>query len=158
MLDEYGFFRGAELDEGALPALYHFVYCSRAADGVDDAEVGRIVESAQRHNLARGITGVLVFGSGIFFQWIEGPAAEMQNLIASLHGDSRHHDIVTLSQSEEERERLYPNWDMEKVEAEDIRLVLQDALESTEDKDNIAALTRILQQLDSGRLNSLGRV
>ncbi|GJE17288.1 BLUF domain-containing protein [Methylobacterium marchantiae] len=157
MLDEYGFLRGAELDDDALPALYHFVYCSRAADGVDDAEVGRIVESAQRHNLARGITGVLVFGSGIFFQWIEGPAAQMQNLIASLHDDSRHHDIVTLSQSEEERERLYPNWDMEKVEAEDIRLVLQDALESTDDKDNVAALTRIIQQLDSGPIHSLGR-
>ncbi|GJD37632.1 BLUF domain-containing protein [Methylobacterium bullatum] len=157
MLDEYGFLRGAESDEGALPALYHFVYCSRAADGVDDAEVGRIVESAKRHNLARGITGVLVFGSGIFFQWIEGPAAQMQNLIASLHHDSRHHDIVTLSQSEEERERLYPNWDMEKVEAEDIRLVLQDALESTDDKDNVAALTRIIQHLDSGAIRSLGQ-
>ncbi|MGU3362901.1 BLUF domain-containing protein [Methylobacterium sp. M6A4_1b] len=157
MLDEYGFLRGAELDEGASTALYHFVYCSRAADGVDDAEVGRIVESAQRHNLARGITGVLVFGSGIFFQWIEGPAAQMQGLIASLHGDPRHHDIVTLSQSEEDRERLYPNWDMERVESEDIRLVLQDALESTEDKDNVAALTRILKHLDSGPLNSLGR-
>lgn len=157
MFDEYGFPRGADLDEAALPALYHFVYCSRAADGVDDAEVGRIVEAAQRHNLARGITGVLVFGSGVFFQWIEGPAAEIQTLIASLHGDSRHYDIVSLSQSEEKRERLYPNWDMEKVEAEDIRLVLQDALENAADDNNVAALTRILKHLDSGLLNSLGR-
>ena len=78
-------------------------------------------------------------------------------MIASLHGDARHYDIVALSQSEEERERLYPNWDMEKVEAEDIRLVLEDALESAEDKNNIAALTRILKQLDSGPLNSFGR-
>ncbi len=157
MFDEYGFPRGAELDEAALPALYHFVYCSRAADGVDDAEVGRIVETARRHNPARGITGVLVFGSGVFFQWIEGPAAQIQKLIASLHGDSRHYDIVSLSQSEEERERLYPNWDMEKVEPQDIRLVLQEALESAEDINNVAALTRILKQLDSGPLDSLGR-
>ena len=158
MLDEYGFLRSVEVTEDALPALYHFVYCSRATDGVDDAEVGRIVESAQRNNLARGITGVLVFGSGVFFQWIEGPAAEIQKLIASLHGDSRHYDIVSLSQSEEERERLYPNWDMEKVEADDIRLVLQDALESAEDQNNVAALTRILKHLDSGSLTSLGRI
>ncbi|WP_375453422.1 BLUF domain-containing protein [uncultured Methylobacterium sp.] len=157
MFDEYGFFRGAQLDEAGLPALYHFVYCSRAADGVDDAEVGRIVESAQRYNPAHGITGVLVFGSGVFFQWIEGPPARVKKLIASLHGDPRHYDIVSLDQSEEQRERLYPNWDMERVEAEDIRLVLQDALESTEDKNNVAALTRILKQLDSGPLDSLGR-
>ena len=124
---------------------------------MDDAEVGRIVESAQRNNLARGITGVLVFGSGVFFQWIEGPAAQIQKLIASLHGDPRHYDIVSLSQSEEERERLYPNWEMERVEAEDIRAVLQDALESAEDENNVAALKRILDHLASGPLNSLGR-
>lgn len=157
MSDEPGFPRGAELDEAGLPTLYHFVYCSRAADGVDDAEVGRIVELAQRHNHAYGITGVLVFGSGVFFQWIEGPAAQMQKLIASLHGDQRHYDIVSLSQSEEERERLYPDWDMERVEAEDIRLVLQDALESAEDINNVAALTRIAKHLDTGTLASLGR-
>ena len=156
MFDEFGLPRGAELDDAA-PALYHFVYCSRAADGLDDAEVGRIVEAAQRHNLARGITGVLVFGSGVFFQWIEGPAAQIQKLIGSLHGDPRHCDIVSLSQGEEERERLYPNWEMEKVEAEDIRAVLQDALESAEDENNVAALKRILGQFASGPLDSLGR-
>jgi hypothetical protein len=46
---------------------------------------------------------------------------------------------------------------MEKVEAEDIRLVLQDALETAEDKNNRVALTRILEQLDSGALDPLGR-
>ena len=156
MFDEPGFPRDPEFDGAAL-ALYHFVYCSRAADGVDDAEVGRIVEAAQRKNLARGITGILVFGSGVFFQWIEGPAAQIQKLIASLHGDSRHYDIVSLSQSEEERERVYPNWEMEKVEAEDIRAVLQDALASAEDKNNVATLNRILTHISSGPMDSLGR-
>ena len=156
MFDEFGFPRDAELDDAA-PALYSFVYCSRAAEGVDDVEFGRIVESAKRHNLARGITGMLVFGSGVFFQWIEGPAAEIQKLIASLHSDSRHYDIVSLSHSEEERERLYPNWEMERVEAEDIRAVLQDAIENAEDENNVAALKRILEHLASGPLASLGR-
>jgi len=157
MFDEFGIPRGAELDDTALPPLYHYVYCSRAADSVDDAEVNRIVESAQRNNLARGITGVLVYGSGVFFQWVEGPAAQIQKLIANLHRDPRHYDIVSLSQSEEERERLYPNWEMEKVEAEDIRVVLQDALESAEDENNISALRRIIEHFASGPLNSLGR-
>ena len=153
MFDEIGFPRGAKSDDAGLPALYHFVYCSRAADGVDDLEVGRIVESAQRHNLARGITGMLTFGGGVFFQWIEGPAVEVKKLIASLHGDSRHFDIVALEQSEEKRERLYPNWGMEKVEADDIRAVLEDALESAEDETNVATLKLILDQLASGALD-----
>ena len=153
MFDEIGFPLSAESDDDALPTLYHFVYCSRAANGVDDLEVGRIVESAQRHNRARGITGILSFGSGVFFQWIEGPAAEVQKLIASLHGDPRHYDIVSLEQSEEKRERLYPNWLMEKVEAEDILAVLDDALESAEDANNVATLKRIIKHLASGALN-----
>ena len=157
MFDEYGFSRDGEgAGDSDLSMLYHFVYCSRAADGVDDAEVDRIVEAAQRSNQARGITGVLVFGSGIFFQWIEGPATQIKDLIARLHHDPRHHDIVSLSQSEEERERLYPNWTMERVEAEDIRAVLQDALDSAEDKNNATALERILGHLGSQPLLSLG--
>jgi hypothetical protein len=77
--------------------------------------------------------------------------------MASLHGDPRHYDIVSLDQSEEKRERLYPNWQMERVGADDIREVLQDALESAEDENNIAALKRILDHLATRSLDSLGR-
>jgi hypothetical protein len=150
MFDEFGFPRGADLDVAA-PSLYTFVYCSRAAEGVDDAEVGRIVELAQCRNLARGITGVLAFGNGVFFQLIEGPAAEIRKLIATLHCDPRHYDVVSLDWSEERRERLYPNWEMERVTADDIRMVLNDALESSENEHDVAALRRILEHLASGR-------
>ncbi|WP_082358676.1 BLUF domain-containing protein [Bosea sp. AAP35] len=154
MFDEYGLQRVVELDDAPLPTLCHFVYCSRAADGVDGAEVDRIVEAAKRSNRACGITGVLVFGAGVFFQWIEGPPAQIEHLIASLHSDPRHYDIVSLSQSEEKRERLYPNWEMERVEADDIRVVLKDALDSVEDENNAAALKRILDHFDSRPLLS----
>jgi Sensors of blue-light using FAD len=56
-----------------VAALYNVVYCSRATEGVDDAEVERIIATARRCNAQHGITGMLVFGSGIFFQWLEGP-------------------------------------------------------------------------------------
>ncbi len=156
MFDEPGFPSDPDLEPEAT-TLQTFVYCSRAAAGVDDIEVGRIVEFSQRRNVARGITGVLVFGSGVFFQWVEGPPAEVEKLITSLHGDARHNDVVALDLSVERRERLYPGWEMELVEAEDIRAVLHDALESADDASNVAALNRILQHLDAGPLASLGR-
>jgi hypothetical protein len=156
MFDEYGFIRDADFDY-AGPTLETFVYCSRAAEGVDDAEVDRMVEWSKRRNLARDITGVLVFGSGVFFQWIEGPPAQVKDLIASLHGDPRHYDIVSLDRSVDQRERLYPNWQMELVGADDILAVLQDALKAAEDENNIAALRRILAQVASGPLDTLGR-
>jgi hypothetical protein len=156
MFDEYGFPRDADL-EYAGSTLEMFVYCSRAAEGVDDAEVDRMVKLSQRRNVTRDITGVLVFGSGVFFQWIEGPPAQVKDLIASLHGDPRHYDIVPLDRSVERRERLYPNWQMELVGADDILTVLQDALEAAEDENNIAALKRILAHVSSGPLDTLGR-
>jgi hypothetical protein len=81
----------------------------------------------------------------------------VENLIASLHGDPRHYDIVPLDRSVEKRDRLYPNWEMERVGPADIRAVLEEALESAEDETNIATLRRILQHLDLGPLDTLGR-
>lgn len=156
MFDEPGFPSAPDL-EFAATTLQTFVYCSRAAGGVDDAEVGRIVEFSQRRNVARNITGVLVFGSGVFFQWIEGPPAEVEKLIANLHGDARHTDVVPLDLSVEKRERLYPGWEMELVEPDDLRSVLHEALECAEDENNVAALNRILLHLDAQPLDSLGR-
>jgi len=155
MFDEPGFPRDADLDHSGM-ALETFVYCSRASDGVDDVEVDRIIQFSQRSNAARGITGMLVFGSGVFFQWVEGPPSEVKSLIASIEVVSRHHDIVELDRSVDQRERLYPAWEMERVEADDIRIVLQDALESATDESSVAALTRILAHLGSAPLSSLG--
>jgi Sensors of blue-light using FAD len=157
MFDEFGFPNDDADDELAALMLETFVYCSRAADTVDAAEVRRLIEFSQSRNVARGITGVLVFGSGVFFQWIEGPPAEVQSLIVNLHNDTRHYDIVTLDQSVEKRERLYPHWEMEQVEADDIREVLHEALASTEDESNISTLKRMLAHLGSGPSPSLGR-
>ncbi len=156
MFDEPGFRDHDDLDPGEI-TLETFVYCSLAADGVDAAEVSRLVDFSQRRNVSRGITGVLVFGSGVFFQWVEGPPAAVQRLIANLQSDSRHHDIVTLDRSVDKRERLYPHWEMEQVEPGDIREVLENALETTEDENSVAALQRILGHLTSGQLSAIGR-
>lgn len=156
MFDEPNFSEDDYPDVFAI-TLETFVYCSRAADGVDEAEVKCIIEFSQSRSVARSITGVLVFGSGVFFQWVEGPPAAVQGLISNLHNDERHHDIVTLDRSVEKRERIYPHWEMEHVEADDIRSVLEEALESATDDGSVAALTRILEQLALGPLPSLGR-
>jgi hypothetical protein len=140
-----------------LPLLYNIVYCSTATAGVDAAAVDDIISYARRNNPAHGITGLLVFGSGVFFQWLEGPRDNVRQLYANLRKDPRHDAIVLLSEDEEIRERLFPNWDMELVDAPQIRDVLQDALDSAEDGGNAQALRRMLEQLDAGDLRALGR-
>lgn len=138
-----------------LPNLYNLVYCSRAAVEVDDATVARIIATSQRRNPAWGITGLLVFGSGIFFQWLEGPREQVLQLMALLKTDSRHEQMVPLSESEEVRERMFPDWAMELVTADHIREVLVDALESATDAGHAEVLTRLLAQIDAGPLEDL---
>ncbi len=135
--------------------LYNVVYCSRAAASVDDAAVDRIIETSRRRNPERHITGLLVFGSGIFFQWLEGPREHVTQLMATLKTDPRHEDVVSLSESEEMRERLFSDWDMERVSPDDIRDVLEDALGTAEDAHHAEALTLLLEHLDSGQLSGL---
>jgi len=137
------------------PRLYNLVYCSRATADVGDAEVASIIAAARRHNPAWGITGLLVFGSGIFFQWLEGPRDEVMKLMALLKTDPRHADVVPLSESEEVRERMFPDWDMELVTADHIRDVLVDALGNTSDARHTEVLSRLLLQLDAGPLGDL---
>jgi hypothetical protein len=93
-----------------------------------------------------GITGLLVFGSGVFFQWIEGPKAEVLGLMKLIEADPRHETVVVLSTSEEVRERVFPTWDMELVGTQDIQEVLKDALETAEDKKSVDALELLLAQ------------
>lgn len=135
--------------------LYSLAYCSRASDGVDKLEVERIVARAQRHNASQHITGMLVFGAGLFFQWLEGPRHAVHQLMARLQGDGRHHGIVVLSEAEEVRERMFPVWDMEWVVGEDIRVVLEDALTAAQEPQQTQALALLLRELDTGQLSGL---
>jgi hypothetical protein len=127
--------------------LYQTVYCSLASEGVDEHTVARIVEQAHAANPGLGITGMLVFGDGVFFQWIEGPRDHIVPLMDRIRADPRHRQVVTLSESEEVRERLFPDWDMELVTSGEIREVLLDAMATAQDKKNVETLRLTLMRL-----------
>ena len=128
--------------------LFNLVYCSQVSDGIDQTEVDAIVATARRFNPALGITGVLVFGSGVFFQWIEGPKTNVLELVKRIDADSRHKQMTILSSDEEIRERIFPTWDMELVGAEDIRDVLEDALHTAQESKNVDALKGLIKSLE----------
>jgi hypothetical protein len=64
--------------------------------------------------------------------------------------------VVQLSESEEQRDRLFPDWSMELVSADHIRDVLADALDSATDEQSVQALGAMLENLDSGALSAIG--
>ena len=54
-------------DEGQSgQSIHNIVYCSQAAEHVDKEALEKIIATARHHNPIYGITGLLVFGSGIF--------------------------------------------------------------------------------------------
>jgi len=63
--------------------------------------------------------------------------------------------VVELTTGEEVRERMFPNWDMELVSAQDIRDVLSDAKQSADDSRRQQTLQRLIEELDSGKLVDL---
>ena len=127
--------------------LFNLVYASTLTDGVSSADVDDIINASHRNNSVVGITGILVLGSGVFFQWIEGPKEQVMSLVKLIETDRRHELMTVLSTDEEIRERIFPAWDMELVDADHIQEVLQDALETAIDDRSVAALQLLLQKV-----------
>ncbi len=140
-------------DEGqSTQSIHHIVYCSQAAQHMDKEALEKIISTAKRHNPRFGITGLLVFGGGIFFQWLEGPRDNVTSLFKIISAAPRHFDVVLLTKEDEFRERLFPNWDMELVAAEDISAVLEDAMHEASDPQQKNTLSQMLQELNKSPL------
>jgi len=138
--------------EGSETLLHNIVYCSRAAPGVTDADVQAIIATARRYNPAHGVTGLLVYGGDIFFQWLEGPKESIVGLMHKIRHDKRHNTVVELAVNEEVRERMFPTWDMELVQPDDIREVLQDALRDAKAAVHAKALRELMQMVEEADL------
>jgi hypothetical protein len=140
-------------DEGQSgQSIHNIVYCSQAAQHMDKEGLEKIIATAKHHNPIFGITGLLVFGSGIFFQWLEGPRDNVTSLFEIISADPRHSNVVLLTKEDEFRERLFPNWDMELVAAEDISAVLEDAMHDASDPKQKNTLANMLQELNKSSL------
>jgi hypothetical protein len=140
-------------DEGQSgQSIHNIVYCSQAVDDMGEEALDKIIATARYHNPKFGITGLLVFGSGVFFQWLEGPRDNVTSLFKIISSDPRHTNVVLLTKEDEFRERLFPNWDMELVATEDISVVLEDAMHDASDPKQKKALSNMLQELNRSAL------
>jgi hypothetical protein len=140
-------------DEGQTgQSIHNIVYCSQAVHDMSKEALEKIIATARNHNPKFGITGLLVFGSGIFFQWLEGPRDNVTSLFKIISSDPRHSNVVLLTKEDEFRERLFPNWDMELVAAEDIVVVLEDAMHDASDPMQKKTLFNMLQELNKSAL------
>ncbi|MFV0681604.1 BLUF domain-containing protein [Ottowia sp.] len=90
--------------------LVRLLYASRATDS-HAAAIQDILGTARQHNQAQGITGILVYGGGVFMQAIEGGRQAISDLYGTIQRDPRHKDVVLLHY-EEIVERRFGAWTM----------------------------------------------
>ena len=94
--------------------MRQFVYISTAAHGVSNEDVANILESSQRNNPDRGITGFLIFNGRNFLQLVEGPEESLFSLMNQLARDSRHSGIARIEDVSIEK-RACEDWAMTRL-------------------------------------------
>ena len=93
------------------PWLSTLTYRSKATGPMSELELYRLARAAQIRNRAEGITGLVIYDQGNFFQWLEGPAESLGRVWSSVRRDPRHTSIEIMG-SQRTPMRFFGDWDM----------------------------------------------
>lgn len=91
--------------------LVHLIYCSTATRSMSNEDLLALLGEARTRNDELGVTGMLLYENGGFFQVIEGEAAVIDRLYAMIDADERHHDLVKIIHEPIAR-RVFADWTM----------------------------------------------
>ena len=96
--------------------LCQFIYISRITSiGLTGAStLNDIAKTSIRNNKDHNITGILCYGNGYFFQYIEGTEQALTNLKNQLLMDNRHKDLQMLDFSEIDTRR-FQGWSLRSI-------------------------------------------
>lgn len=91
--------------------LHRLIYASRLSPQVDHHQIREILAVSQRNNAARHISGLLLFNSGFFLQWLEGGRPQISERFARIAQDTRHMNVELIS-LDTVASRQFFNWNM----------------------------------------------
>ena len=94
-----------------MPDLMHCIYASAATRHFETAELTALLQVARKHNDGAGLTGILLYTEGSFFQVLEGVPDAVNALYARIEQDKRH-DQVTKILAEAIPSRSFADWTM----------------------------------------------
>lgn len=94
-----------------MPPLSTIVYVSSAAPAQTEEALEELLFDARRFNQGVGVTGVLLYHGGDFFQYLEGPEDGVDQVYDRILGATRHRLIVRLFQGAI-AQRQFPAWVM----------------------------------------------
>ena len=128
------------------------LYVSRSKGPQTTTVTRSILEQAQSHNAAQGITGVLCQGQGLFLQVLEGPRSAVNELYRRIVADMRHKDVEMLM-FEDIHERRFERWSMAliKLSDQDPMVKLQHPEFDPYSASGAQAMQQMLHWLDSSQ-------
>lgn len=77
-------------------SLVRLVYVSTALQDLTVGGLNDLLLDARRRNGTRGVTGMLLFDQGQFWQVLEGKMSDVMDIYGRIRADRRHYDLVTL--------------------------------------------------------------
>ena len=91
--------------------LADLVYVSSASRLLDELELRCLADDAWTRNGACHVTGVLLYGDGSFFQYIEGPPEGLELVYQRILGATTHRGIIELHRGLKSQ-RDFSQWHM----------------------------------------------
>ncbi|MDH5458218.1 MAG: BLUF domain-containing protein [Nitrospirota bacterium] len=91
--------------------LYQVIYASAATRPIEEDELLGMLKLVREKNRRLGITGMLLHCDGSFIQALEGPKAQVMDLISVIRKDIRHNRIAVLFEGPI-KNRSFSQWSM----------------------------------------------
>ncbi|WP_458071926.1 BLUF domain-containing protein [Rhodanobacter sp. BL-MT-08] len=91
--------------------IFGVAYMSQATRIMSSEDMDSLLVDVRATNASIGITGVLLYGEGRFFQYFEGAEADVAGVYARIRDSRRHHQIVEL-EYRQIPQRLFRKWFM----------------------------------------------
>lgn len=96
---------------------YQSIYSSQASRPMQASDLEQILEDARAGNVARDVTGVLIYSDAVFVQVLEGERVTVEALVESIRADDRHHSMKVFHAAEVPQ-RAFADWRMAYVSAD----------------------------------------
>lgn len=91
--------------------MIHLIYSSATAQPLSNEELEEILERSRTNNAVAGLTGMLLYDDGAFFQVLEGDSEAVEALYEKIEQDPRHTRVKKLI-AEPIAERDFGEWTM----------------------------------------------
>jgi hypothetical protein len=98
--------------------LISLIYVSTAVNLMSNEELLDILRISRKKNETKSVTGMLLYKGGNFMQVLEGPEESVNEVFSAIQADSRHTDIILISNEPIEK-RQFADWKMAFVNLDD---------------------------------------